>query len=52
LGAGVRLPVMVGGTVSTLICVVCLASALPARSTLQYVMVWLPVDRSAVNGWP
>ena len=34
-GAGLRLPTIVGGTVSTFTWVVCLASTLPARSTLQ-----------------
>ena len=52
LGPGVRVPVIVGGTVSTRTSVVWTVSELPARSTLQYAMVWLPVPRSAVNGWP
>ena len=55
LAAGVRCPVMVGAMVSTYtwtVLVLSWASSLPARSTLQYVMVCVPVDRSAVNGSP
>src|SRR6478735_5292115 len=55
LAAGVRSPLMVGAIVSTFTSVVLtlsFASSLPAMSTLQKVMVWTPVDKSAVKGSP
>src|SRR5215212_11266802 len=50
--AGVAVPEMDGATVSTLTSNVRSASSFPARSTLQYETVCVPVDRSAVNGSP
>jgi hypothetical protein len=49
-------PEIVGGVLSTLTPTVCLidslSSTLPARSTLQKVMVCSPVLSCSVKGWP